>query len=465
MKNKVLVVDDDHSFRELMISHLLKRGYHVDGAENGYQAMSLLRSHGPYAILVTDMMMPGINGLELLRSARKLDSEIEVITITASGSLEGAVAALREDGAFDFLTKPMEMMAELSIAVERALKYRDLRRDRERLQKLCLRESGRMHAVIASIDEPVLAAGKGGDLQYANRAAKKYLIHSQTGAQMMDVLPEAIRSAVTIWKALLQSDPARVTLYVPGCGISQVQLIAFHNSAGQTDGWIMIIRDRDPASFNEEYIRSVQSELEKAMGFHAESVRNLAVCSRLPGVRTQHARRVFADAAVAVKQVGQSMHRIQSALSFPRCSILTNESILAAGSIVDIKSLYEEGRLSGLLGVQWNIPDDLPSIKADLGVIHQAIHMFQEKRACGGGSGSISITCKEAGEWVWVDVLDLNQHPENFDQDSVKDSSCDMMVQLIVGRLGGQFWQLASGGSHIAFAFPVARRSIDWLQD
>ncbi len=465
MKNKVLVVDDDHSFRELMISHLAKKGYSVDGAENGHQAMAILRSHGPYAILVTDMMMPGINGLELLRSARKLDSEIEVIMITASGSLEGAVAALREDGAFDFLTKPLEMMAELSIAVESALRYRALRRERERLQNLFVRESDRMHAVIASINEPVITAGKDGDLQLANLAAQKYLIHSQTGAQIMDVLPEAIRSAVMIWEELLNSENATVTLYVPGCGISQVQLKAFQNSAGQTDGWIMTIQDRNSSPISKDSVRRVQSEIERAMKLHAVSVTSLAVCSRLPDVRTGHARRALADVALTLKQLGQSLHRIQSALSLPRCSILGDESILAAGSIVDLKSLTEESGLSGIPGVQWCIPDNLPSIKVDLGVIQQAICIFQEKRACGGSAEPICITCREAVDWVWVDVLDTSQDPKNFDQESVIDSSCDMMAQLIVGRLGGQFWQLASGGSHIAFAFPAARRSIDWFLD
>ncbi len=54
---------------------------------------------------------------------------------------------------------------------------------------------------------------------------------------------------------------------------------------------------------------------------------------------------------------------------------------------------------------------------------------------------------------MWVDVLDTTQDPENFDQESVKGKGCDIIARLIVGKLGGQFWQLSPGGSHIALPF------------
>ncbi len=466
METKILVVDDDHAFRELMISHLLRKGHTVEGAENGFQALSLLRSHGPYAILVTDLMMPGINGLELLRSAKMLDSDIEVIMITASGSLEGAVAALREDGAFDYLTKPLEIMAELSIAVERALEYQDLRRERERLQIICDRESDRMRAVIASIHEPVIMAGKDGDLQFVNPAAEKYLAQCKAGAQGLDMFPDAIQSAVTIWKAFSRSDSARVTLHIPEFGASKVQLTGFYDPAGRADGWIMTIQERNYPSIKEDYSESMQTEINRAIDLQGEAVRNLAVCSRLPGKRSKNAHHAFLEAASCLKQVGQSMHRIQSALGFCSCAIVPEGSILAAGSIVDLQGFNGEGGLSGIPGVQWDIPANLSSIKADLEVIQQAVHVFWEKSSAASTvDGSISISAKEAGGWVWVDILDPTQVSEDFVKHNATRNGCDAIARLIVGRLGGQFWQLAPEGAHIAFAFPAVRRSLHMFHD
>jgi DNA-binding NtrC family response regulator len=116
----ILVVDDDQAFLDLMAHHLRRKGHNVECALDGKEALHALQSKGPFYVLVTDLMMPGMSGLELLRLARKIDPNIEVIVITAAPSLEMAISAMREDGAFDYLTKPLDMMSELSLAVERA---------------------------------------------------------------------------------------------------------------------------------------------------------------------------------------------------------------------------------------------------------------------------------------------------------------------------------------------------------
>ena len=98
----LLVVDDDQAFLDLMVHHLRRKGHNVACASDGKQALHALQSGGPFDVLVTDLMMPGMSGLELLRLAKKMDPTLEVIVITAAPSLEMAISAMREDGAFDY---------------------------------------------------------------------------------------------------------------------------------------------------------------------------------------------------------------------------------------------------------------------------------------------------------------------------------------------------------------------------
>jgi DNA-binding NtrC family response regulator len=104
-KWKVLLVDDDRLSREAMADWLRSEGFDVIAVADGQAALSHL--HDGVAVLVTDLKMPRTDGLELLRRAKEQAPHIAVILITAYGTVETAVAALKE-GAFDYLTKPVK---------------------------------------------------------------------------------------------------------------------------------------------------------------------------------------------------------------------------------------------------------------------------------------------------------------------------------------------------------------------
>ena len=131
---RVLVVDDDEALLNLMALALRRRGYQVEQALDGFNALKILAAEPGYAVLLTDLMMPGMSGLELLREARKLDSRIEVVVVTAAPDLESAITALRADGAYDYLLKPFESMSQLLLAVERAGTHRRLLIEGEQLR-------------------------------------------------------------------------------------------------------------------------------------------------------------------------------------------------------------------------------------------------------------------------------------------------------------------------------------------
>src|SRR3954468_20286307 len=104
----VLVVDDERSNVESLEKIFLREGMRVLGAHDAKHALEQVRTHRVHVVL-TDLMMPGTTGLELLRAIKQVQPEVEVVLMTAYGSVEAAVSAMRE-GAYDFVEKPLKRM-------------------------------------------------------------------------------------------------------------------------------------------------------------------------------------------------------------------------------------------------------------------------------------------------------------------------------------------------------------------
>lgn len=113
----ILVVDDQQDLRELLVKILLKEGYAVDAVVNGDQALDQLRQK-PYNLVLTDVKMPGINGLDLIRIIKKEFPSVGVIVVTAYGDSYTVKDALLL-GADEYITKPFKSF-EINLVVERA---------------------------------------------------------------------------------------------------------------------------------------------------------------------------------------------------------------------------------------------------------------------------------------------------------------------------------------------------------
>ena len=133
----ILVVDDDAEMRELVHDVLKDRGHQVTTAGGGQEALTLL-SEQDYAVVLTDLRMKGLSGTELLVEIRRLYPDIGVILMTAFGSVETAVEAMKL-GAGDYLTKPVKN-DELVRIVERCIRESSLRREVNRLRREVRRE-------------------------------------------------------------------------------------------------------------------------------------------------------------------------------------------------------------------------------------------------------------------------------------------------------------------------------------
>ena len=123
MKPSILIVDDDRELRSLLREDLGRRGWQTAEAPAGQEALEHLEDH-TVDVVLTDMNMPGMDGLELCRQLSEKRPDVPSIVLTAFGSLETAVGAIRS-GAYDFVTKPVDTDL-LVISLDRALKYRRL---------------------------------------------------------------------------------------------------------------------------------------------------------------------------------------------------------------------------------------------------------------------------------------------------------------------------------------------------
>src|SRR5204863_1491699 len=122
----LLLVEDKTELRAMLRKALERNGFRVEEAPDGSAAIQKLRSKR-YQMVVTDLKMPGASGLDVLRESKQADSTIPVILLTAFGSVEEAVSAMKE-GAFDFIQKPVDL-DHLKLLVERATRQQELLRE------------------------------------------------------------------------------------------------------------------------------------------------------------------------------------------------------------------------------------------------------------------------------------------------------------------------------------------------
>lgn len=128
---ELLVVDDDPEFRGTVMRRFLRRGFRVQEASNAEEALELIERRR-FDVALVDMVMPGMNGLELLKRIRNLCPECEVVLLTGQGTIETAVEAMK-NGAYDYLTKPFPL-AELEILIQKAGERSQLGKENRQLK-------------------------------------------------------------------------------------------------------------------------------------------------------------------------------------------------------------------------------------------------------------------------------------------------------------------------------------------
>jgi two-component system response regulator AtoC len=139
MAKRILIVDDESNLRQMLEELLRREGFVVDGAGDGEEALARLRAE-PFDVVVTDLRMPGMSGLELLEKIHAQDASTTVIVMTSYGSTQTAVEAMKA-GAYDYISKPFKT-DEIVLTLRKAEERERLRRENEALRRELGRELG-----------------------------------------------------------------------------------------------------------------------------------------------------------------------------------------------------------------------------------------------------------------------------------------------------------------------------------
>ncbi|HHP7233299.1 MAG TPA: response regulator [Desulfobacterales bacterium] len=193
----VLVVDDEEGIREGSQRILKRIGFEVQTAERGDQALKIVEQRHP-AIVLLDLKMPGLDGMEVLGRIKNIDAEIQVIVITGYATVETAIEAMKE-GAYDFIPKPFEP-DQLRIVVNRAAEKIRLTREAAQLERERARtlsdlgaEKSRVRTIVESLPDGVLVTNAAGRVVLVNPACRRMLnLDSKAGSgePVEDTIPD-----------------------------------------------------------------------------------------------------------------------------------------------------------------------------------------------------------------------------------------------------------------------------------
>jgi len=207
----ILLVDDDAAFRHVMAGELRRMGHEIVTATSGEEAVARVEQHEPEIVLL-DLRLPGMDGLETLKAIRGRNASIEVIMLTGHGSIDSAIESIRE-GAFDYVTKPCPL-DEIQIRVQRAIERRALKERASLLERaltppdqaaffvgesLEFRRMLHLVELVGPSDSTVLIAGETGSGK--ERVAK--LIHSRSPRKAK---PFVVVDCAALQESLLQSE-------------------------------------------------------------------------------------------------------------------------------------------------------------------------------------------------------------------------------------------------------------------
>jgi len=180
-KIRVLYIEDESKQRTALARRLRAKGFQVKSAASGKQALRMFRTHGSDVVLC-DLNMPGISGLEVLEEIRKQDQRAPVILLTAHGTVDNAVAALKQ-GAYDFLMKPLEIN-KITTTINKAI-------EQTRLQQEMRQSEASLKMLVETVPDIVYALNPQGEFLSVNPAGEAllgYKASEMVGASVFDYI-------------------------------------------------------------------------------------------------------------------------------------------------------------------------------------------------------------------------------------------------------------------------------------
>ena len=380
IERHLLVVDDEMGIREGCKRALSEEGYIVDLAEDGTVGLQKVKE-GSYDLLLVDLMMPGIDGLDLIRQVHEIDPEIIMIVITGYATIDTAVEATKR-GAYDYLTKPFTPEA-LSAVVghgleKRALRLEALRFTEERERRLLelAREKSHMRTVISCMADGVLVVNKEGKLVLWNTAAVKtlQLKDAESPGKSLNhyIENETIK---TLFEEVLNSDDKEFSMISREFQVDDQEAIFMANVApvrdetGEVLGAVNIFRDitklKEIDRIKSQFVSMVAHELKAPLA---------AIEGWLELVITGE---VGSDAEQCQKYLIRAKERAHTLLALVNDLLEINrmeagkiamkmEPVALSDIVQNIANFFKPEAEKRKISIEIKMPENLPSIQADV---------------------------------------------------------------------------------------------------
>ena len=253
----ILVIDDEQIMREGCSRILTKSGWSVMTSENGDQGLKEVQaSPDKVDVILLDLMMPGISGMEVLEQVQSLDPDLPVIVITGYATVESAVEAMKK-GAYDFIPKPFTP-DQLRIVVRRALERRTLqkeaeylRREREKSLRDIATEKSKIRTIINCMGDGVLVCDRDGCMVLTNPAASRMLKIPETSllgnflsqCDLPSDLAKVIQESLTTHDSGRRSVLQELSIGESGEIFLRSHTAPVPNDIGETMGSVTVLQD------------------------------------------------------------------------------------------------------------------------------------------------------------------------------------------------------------------------------
>ncbi len=278
-QSNILVIDDEQIMREGCSRILSKNGWNVLTAENGKQGLDHVQTHfDEIDVILLDLMMPGMSGMEVLDHIRANHPDLLVIVITGYATVESAVEAMKK-GAYDFIPKPFTP-DQLRIVVRRALEKRSLqkeaeflRRERERSLRDIATEKSKLKTIINCMGDGILVCDREGCVVLSNPAASRMLKVSETSllgnfisqcnldTELSRTIDESLKSGDLSYTSVSQE----LSIGESGEIFLRAHTAPVRDDLGETIGSVTVIQDishlKELDKMKSEFIAMVAHEL------------------------------------------------------------------------------------------------------------------------------------------------------------------------------------------------------------
>ncbi len=420
----ILVIDDEQIMRDGSSRILSKDGWGVITAENGQSGLEVIRRRSKEIdVILLDLMMPGMNGMEVLEHIRAIDPNLLVIVITGYATVESAVEAMKR-GAYDFIPKPFTP-DQLRIVVRRALEKRNLqkeaeflRREREKSLRDIATEKSKMKTIINCMGDGVLVCDRDGCIVLTNPAASRMLKVSESSllgrflhqcnldAQLSKTITESLttqdRGYASVSQELSIGDSGEVFL--------RAHTAPVRNDLGETIGSVTVLQDishlKELDKMKSEFIAMVAHELRAPLAAVEQQL--TVILNRMAGDVSEKQERLLSRAKERTRGLLGlikdllDLSKIEAGRMVQYKETLTLQEIVQ--KVVDLMRVEAENKK---IDLQFLPPSTNPPLLADrtsmegifTNLISNAIKYTPE-------GGKVWVTLSEEGDFVKATVSD-----------------------------------------------------------